>query len=175
MNKEKCCNLKDYRVQEGINNQKFRREIMKREGHNHQDASCAICALDRTGLRVTKQRKTIFEVLFDVDHPISADEIHYQLKSRDIDINLSTVYRSLEKFEVKGLVEKTSLLDEDKALYAINTHEHHHHLVCTNCKEVIVIPGCPLESYELEVEQDYGYEISGHKLELYGICPECQA
>ncbi|HKL42527.1 MAG TPA: Fur family transcriptional regulator [Clostridia bacterium] len=147
---------------------------MKREGHNHKDPSCAICALDRTGLRVTKQRETIVDVLFDVDNPISADEIHYELKSRDVDINLSTVYRSLEKFVVNDLVEKTFLLDENKALYAINTHEHHHHLVCRNCKNVVVIPGCPLESYELEVEKDYGYKISGHKLELYGVCPKCQ-
>ena len=102
---------------------------MKREGHNHQDESCAICALDRTGLRVTKQRETIVEVLFDVENPISADEIHYELNLRDVDISLSTVYRSLEKFVAKGLVEKRSLLDEDKALYMINKHEHHHHLI----------------------------------------------
>ncbi|PKM66926.1 MAG: transcriptional repressor [Firmicutes bacterium HGW-Firmicutes-2] len=147
---------------------------MKRPEHNHHDESCAICALDSMGLRVTKQRKVLYEALLDEESPISAEKIYYELKGREVDINLSTDYRSLEQFVEKGLAVKTSLLDETKALFGINTHEHQHHLICTKCKEIVIITDCPIETYGLEVEKDYGYRISGHKLEIYGLCPKCQ-
>lgn len=148
---------------------------MSRAEHEHHKESCAICALDKAGLRVTKQRQILFEVLSEEENPMSAEQIHYILKSREVEINLSTVYRGLEQFVGKGLVLKTTLSDEAKSLYSMNKHEHYHHLVCCKCKEIILIHGCPVESYIMDVGNRYGYQIEGHKLEIYGLCPTCQS
>ena len=147
---------------------------MSRAEHQHHEDSCAICALDAAGLRVTRQRQILFEVLAEEANPMSAEQIHFRLKSREVEINLSTVYRALEQFVGKGLVLKTSFAEETKSLYSINTHEHHHHLICSSCKEIVIISGCPVEAYVMEVERSSGYRMEGHKLEIYGICPKCQ-
>ena len=147
---------------------------MKRPEHIHKDEGCAVCALDRTGLRVTKQRQILYEVLLDEENPISVDQIHFELKSRGVDINLSTVYRSLEQFVEKDLVLKSFFLDDTKALYSINKHVHHHHLICTKCKEIVIINGCPIDSHELEIKEKYNHQTLGHKFEIYGLCPKGQ-
>lgn len=147
---------------------------MRRYGHNHIGDNCAICAIDRMGLRVTKQRQILLELLIEQDQPVSAEQIHMILKNRALDINLSTVYRILDQYASSGLVQKTQLRDEDRAFYIMTPSEHSHHLICTGCKRVITIAGCPLDGYGKRLEQLYGYVVSGHKLEIYGLCPDCQ-
>lgn len=147
---------------------------MRRPGHKHTGKNCGICAIDQTGLRITKQRLLLLETVRKESQPLSAEQIHDQLRSNAVEINLSTVYRILDQFVEKGLILKTILQDEGKAVYGINTHEHSHHLICTKCKQIITIVGCPLDDYGTRLETLYGYTVTGHKLEIYGLCPNCK-
>jgi len=147
---------------------------MRRPGHKHTGKGCVVCTLDQTGLRVTKQRQVLFETLKEESGPLSAEQIYSHLKLKGVEVNQSTIYRILEQFVTKGLILKTLLQDEGKALYGINTHEHQHHLICTSCKQILTVSGCPLETYDAHLEKLYGYQVTGHKLEVYGVCPACQ-
>ena len=66
------------------------------------------------------------------------------------------------------------LLRDDRALYEVKRHEHKHHFVCLRCKEVFPLAGCPLERYEQNLGQEEGFVVEGHKLEIYGYCPNCK-
>lgn len=130
--------------------------------------------LKSSGLKSTKQRKAIFEIIYERDIPATAEDVYFQLKNSDVSANLSTVYRTLETMSDCGLIKKLGIVGETKAFYEIFGVVHRHFLVCIGCKKILPIPGCPLKEYEKSLEEQTGYEISGHRLDIYGYCPECK-
>lgn len=129
--------------------------------------------LTKQGYKNTKSRKAIIEVLERTKTPISAEEIFLEIREQGSTANLSTVYRTLELMEKKGLVNKT-IMTEGKARYELTSNEHRHHLMCTGCSRIVPIDCCPIEKLENDVEKKTKFDITGHRLELYGLCPECK-
>lgn len=130
--------------------------------------------LKSSGLKTTKSRKAILDVLIKSDQPMAAEQIFLELKEEHVDSNLSTVYRTLESLENKGLITKISIMDDARMLYEYNRFGHRHYLVCISCKKIVTIQNCPLGSYEKILEDETHFNIIGHKLYLYGYCSECQ-
>lgn len=131
--------------------------------------------LKKNGLKSTKGRKAILDILTNSEQPMAAEEIYLALKDKKININLSTVYRTLESLENIDLITKISIMDDDRMLFEYNQMGHRHYLVCLNCKKIITIHNCPLGTYEKELETKTDFSILGHKLYLYGYCKECQS
>ena len=129
--------------------------------------------LKNNGLKNTPQRIAILDILFIEEQPISVDDIYIKLKEKNISINLSTVYRSIEAMEEKKIISKLDFLNEGKAYYEYNKAGHRHYLICKGCKKITTIYSCPLELYEKTLEQNTNYKIDEHKLCLYGYCPNC--
>ncbi len=130
--------------------------------------------LKRTGLKTTRSRMAILDIMHDKDCPVTAEEIFLSLKEKEYQTNLSTVYRTLEALETADLVSRIQILNEDKKMFALNEVGHRHYLVCLECKRMVTIHGCPLENYDQHVEDETGFVILGHKLYLYGYCKECR-
>jgi len=130
--------------------------------------------LKKENLKNTKHRNSILEVIEENRQPMTADTIYVKLREQGVSISLSTVYRVLDTLIGKGLVVKTSVTDENKGLYEINTMEHKHHFLCTKCRKMLSVDGCPLEEYERELEEKLGFSIKGHKLEMFGLCDKCK-
>lgn len=93
---------------------------------------------------------------------------------QDESISLSTVYRALEIFSEKGIVNKQEFSLSDKKMYEINTKVHKHYLTCNICKKILTVKGCPLEGYEKKLSEQTGFDITEHHLKLSGYCPECK-
>src|SRR5680860_1321831 len=83
--------------------------------------------LKREGMKNTRHRKAILLLLEQSEHPKTAEELYIALREKTTSINLSTVYRTLDTFISKNLVIK-STMDDGKARYELNQHEHKHHL-----------------------------------------------
>jgi Fur family ferric uptake transcriptional regulator len=131
--------------------------------------------LKKENLRNTKHRNSILEIMNKSDQPLTAEAIFLELKKQGLSISFSTVYRALETLLNKALVVKSSVTDDNKALYEINCQEHRHHLLCVKCRKIFSVNGCPLKEYEKSLEKKYGFTISSHKLVMYGICDHCKA
>jgi Fur family transcriptional regulator, ferric uptake regulator len=131
--------------------------------------------LKKSGLKTTKSRKAILDILIKSNQPMPAEQIFLALKKEKIKVNLSTVYRTLESLENIDLITKISIMDNDKMLYEYNRMVHRHYLVCVGCKKIITIQNCPLSTYEKELENKTDFAILGHKLYLYGYCKKCQS
>lgn len=129
--------------------------------------------LTQAGCRNTRSRKAVILVLEKSEMPVSADEIYLNLKESGHNTNLSTVYRTLELLESKGLVEKT-IMNDGKARYMLISSGHKHHLICTQCHKTVSINVCPIEKLAREVGKETNFDVTGHRLELYGICPHCK-
>lgn len=130
--------------------------------------------LKQNGLKVTKSRMAILDILIQSDQPIDAEQVFLGLKEKMIETNLSTVYRTLDTLEEKGLVTKISMINDDRKLFEYNRLGHRHYLVCIDCKKIVTIHSCPLHSYEKTLEDETNFSIVGHKLYLYGYCYDCQ-
>ena len=130
--------------------------------------------LKKENLRNTKHRNSILEVIKNSCQPVTVEAIYLKLKEQGVAISLSTVYRVLEALLGKGLVIKTSVNDDSKALFEINNMEHKHHLLCVKCRKMLPVDGCPLEDYEKTLEEKLGFSIKGHKLEMFGYCQNCK-
>ena len=131
--------------------------------------------LKLSGLKNTKSRTSILEILQQSDQPIAAEEVYSILRRGDISINLSTVYRALEVLAEKNVVTKLSIVGDNRTLFEYNKMVHRHYLVCLKCRKILAIDHCPLESYEKDIERETNFTIAGHKLDIYGYCPECKS
>ncbi len=130
--------------------------------------------IKKCGLKSTKSRMAILQILYNNDCPMAAEDIFIVLKNKDIQINLSTVYRTLEALEDAGLVTKIQIMNEDRKLFEYNEIGHRHYLICVTCKKLVTIHDCPLGDYDHHVEEETDFTILGHKLFLYGYCRDCR-
>ncbi len=130
--------------------------------------------LKEQGLRCTPGRKAILEVLGEAGRPLDAQEIFLSLQKGTGKQSLSTVYRALEVLEARGLVRQSYQGEQGEAYYEPALGSHRHYLHCRSCGAVLPLEGCPLGDYEAALERRTGYRITGHRLDLYGDCPQCQ-
>ncbi len=129
--------------------------------------------LKRCGLKSTKQRVAILEILSRSAEPVSAEQVFIELQRKEVAANLSTVYRTLEAMADKDLAVKLNITGDNRTLFEYNRMIHRHYLVCLGCRRIKAIHSCPLEDYEQSLARETNYSITGHKLNVYGYCPEC--
>lgn len=129
--------------------------------------------LSDKGFKMTKQRKAILDILSEAETCMSAEEIFLEVKENSPSTCLTTVYRTIELLVSNNLLNKLDFGD-NKYRYEINSNYHHHHVVCLNCKKIICLEGCPVQEFESKIGARTDFKITGHRLELYGYCPECQ-
>ena len=78
-----------------------------------------------------------------------------------------------QQFAEKGLVQRT-VGDDGVAYYALpEEHRHQHQLTCSRCGASVPVEGCPVEALASRLAVTTGFQITGHRLELYGLCPKC--
>lgn len=128
-------------------------------------------AFEHTGLKRTKNRQLILDVLEKYSYPVTVEEIFYSFKKKDI--NLSTVYRTLNAFEEAGLV-KREVNDKKENVFSLIKDEDQHILVCTKCHKRVPLEGCPYHHVNEEIEKETGFVLQDQNIEIYGVCPDCQ-
>ena len=126
----------------------------------------ALCA--EKGLRITEQRRVIARVLSEAeDHP-DVEKLHERSAAIDPGISIATVYRTVRLFEEAGVVEKHDFGD-GRSRYEEAGDDHHDHLIDTRTGEVIEFFDAEIERLKSEIAKRLGFELIGHKLELYGV------
>ena len=123
-------------------------------------------------LRSTKQRKAVAEVLATISKFSSAQEVHSILFSRGEKVGLATVYRTLQALAETGAIDV--LRNDGEALYRACSNDHHHHLVCTGCNRTTEISAPEVEVWTEKIAREQGYVISGHTIEVFGLCKNCR-
>lgn len=129
------------------------------------------------GIKWTRQRKDVYQVLLEAEEPLSAVQIYRRLEEAAgrCGYAVSTIYRILAAFENRGLLQKSSWMGDDTVLYELNRGGHTHYALCLGCHKRVPLENCPLEHMRLCFPGGpEDFEITGHKLELYGYCRECK-
>lgn len=120
------------------------------------------------GMRLTEQRRTIASVLEEADDHPDVEELYARASSVDPRISLATVYRTVKLFEESGILEKLDFRD-GRARYEDAEREHHDHLIDLHSGEVIEFVDEEIEALQEKIAQKLGYELKGHRMELYGV------
>lgn len=128
------------------------------------------------GLKRTKQRVAVLKVLLDSEKPLTASEI-YEILLTGSDKNRmspSTIYRVLEAFAEKDMVEETAIPGDDSKYYKLKQDEYSHFATCLSCHRQIPIKYCPVKQAADKMWESLPeFKVTGHRVDLYGYCKDC--
>jgi Fe2+ or Zn2+ uptake regulation protein len=130
--------------------------------------------LTAQGHRLTAVRRALVDYFLSINTPGDVEGISAYLATRSLQPNKTTIYRELDFLVAQGIIQDVDF-GEGKKRYELAL-EHHHHLICTNCKEVdaVHIEEDNLTLQEEKVLQEKGFKISRHMLEFFGLCKKCR-
>ena len=123
---------------------------------------------EAAGLRMTGQRRVVARVLQESDDHPDVEELYARASKVDAGISLATVYRTVKLFEETGILERLEFGD-GRSRYEDAEREHHDHLIDINTGKVIEFVDPEIEALQEKIADKLGYELRGHKLELYGV------
>jgi Fur family transcriptional regulator, ferric uptake regulator len=147
---------------------------MAMDDNHQQKNSRSAQTLRNAGYKLTGPRLTILEILEHSGGHMTSAELVRQVEDRDPSIGRASVFRTLEIMIKLGIIW-TSVQGGSTIHYMLMPGGHHHHIICTNCNKLIEFEDCRLGTLISTLEHEYGVQVEGHLLELYGICKECRA
>ncbi len=122
--------------------------------------------LREAGLRMTRQRRIILEILHSIGGHPDAGEIHRRASAQDSRISLATVYRTMRVLEESGAIQRHAF-GGGPARFENAQSGHHDHLIDLETGDVIEFASERIEALQREIAAEHGYEIVHHRLELY--------
>lgn len=126
-------------------------------------------------LKSSKRRDLVFDFVTQTKGHFTADEIYQALLKIDPEIGIATVYRTIRLLVDCGvLIEHT--FSEKKGFFEVNevNSKHHDHLICNTCGKIIEFHCDIIENHQQRIAEQHQFKINSHKLEIYGVCSECQ-
>ena len=130
----------------------------------------------KEGLKNSRQREIIAQVFFDSTEHIKVEELLQKVREVDSKVSQATVYRTMKLLADCNLAESRQFQD-GQTRYEVSDDDgqHHDHLICTKCGKIVEFVDERIEALQEEVAVSYGFKVSDHKMELYGVCdsPEC--
>jgi Fur family ferric uptake transcriptional regulator len=147
---------------------------------NMDAAERIVRALERAGCQATPTRRLVAELVAGAEgHFTAAELLDRGRRGRAgigrADIGRATVFRTLELLTSLRIVERLDLPSGAHAYVLCDPDEHHHHLVCSSCGRGVDIADGELARLVSEIGERHGYRVETHRLELFGICPDCAA
>lgn len=130
--------------------------------------------IQKSGLRHTAQRDLILEVFLRTEEHLTSEDLYWLVQKRDPTLGHTTVYRTLKLLTEAGLAREVRFGD-NKTYYEHHfEHQHHDHMICTDCGKVIEFFSQEIESLQDQMADNFGFKPTHHSLRMWGVCSECQ-
>jgi Fe2+ or Zn2+ uptake regulation protein len=124
---------------------------------------------------VTNARKAVVETVAATQSALSPLEVFENAKNTCPSLGLVSVYRTLEKLEELGLIQRVHQPDGCNA-YLPHADGHQHLIICEDCGKAEYFDGKEdMDTFFSKVAGEHGFRISEHWLQLFGICSECES
>jgi Fe2+ or Zn2+ uptake regulation protein len=138
-----------------------------------RDIQAWFSALRTNGYRLTNARKAVVDVVANSREVLRPAEVFNIARQNYPKLGLVTVYRTIEKLEDLGLIQRVHR-EQDCQAFVATRIGHHHLLLCTQCGKYVYFEGADLGDLFAGIEQDTGYVTQDHWMQIFGICPQCQ-
>lgn len=131
--------------------------------------------LKDNSLKFTKQREIILQSLYNYDEHFTPEELYGIIKKDypKLNIGIATVYRTLNLLESSNIVTSISFGIAGKK-FELGNKPHHDHIICKNCGLIVEFEDKEIEKKQEEIAKKSGFKLTGHIMQLYGVCKECQ-
>lgn len=124
-------------------------------------------------LKLTSQRTLILNTFLKEEGHISAEELYAIVAQKVPSIGLATVYRTLRLFSECGLAHERHFGDGETRYEHGYQHIHHDHLICKGCGKIVEFENDDIEKLQNIIADKNRFKVYAHKLEIYGLCPDC--
>lgn len=131
-------------------------------------------ALGAAGYRLTEPRRVVAELIAERAGHFTANDLIAEAQERNLGIGRATIFRALDLFTELEMLERIDLPNGDHAYVPCLPGYHHHHVICQSCARVTEVEDLGLGEAIADMERETGWVVQKHRLELYGLCPECQ-
>ncbi len=125
-------------------------------------------------LKITKQRRAVLEAFLGSKEHVSAEDLYKIVSAKEPKIGLATVYRTLALLTESGLAAELDFGDGQKRYERNYEQGHHDHMICTQCGKIIEFHNSLIEKLQEDVAREHGFEMTTHKLDMFGICKDCR-
>ncbi|MCA9056314.1 MAG: transcriptional repressor [Planctomycetaceae bacterium] len=127
------------------------------------------------GQRMTRERAIILDEVFSSHEHFDADALVQRVAAREDSrrVSRSTVYRTLTQLEESGLIRKVARQDGRDLFEHDYGYPQHDHFICEKCSKLVEFRNEEISRILERVAAEYGFRMSGHRLEVNGICAEC--
>lgn len=126
----------------------------------------------KMGLKVTHQRLAILGAMYEGQTHVTAQEVYERVNAQYPEIGFATVYRFLRKLAESGYVTEVRM-GGLPARYELTPYRHHDHLTCVRCGRICEFENAEIEQGQQSIAQQFNFKLTGHVMELYGICQQC--
>lgn len=131
--------------------------------------------MSKHGLKFSRQRDVIANVFFRTGGHLTVEELLRNVREVEPRVSQATVYRTMKLLTDCGLAEERNFIDGfTRYELADGDDEHHDHLICTECHRIVEFLNEEIEALQEQIAADHGFEVTHHKMELYGLCPSCR-
>lgn len=138
---------------------------------NRSRAESILGRLADDGLRLTGQRARVVRKVADREGAFTAEALLDEL--RPTGIGRATVYRTLDLLESRGMLTRMHM-PEGCHGYTVCDEGHHHHLVCSECGQVVPVDATGVEGEIRRLAEGLRFKVETHTLEFVGLCESCQ-
>src|SRR6195952_919797 len=134
-------------------------------------------ALSRQGMRLTRQRQILLDLIDKTGQHLDAERLFQLAKEKDPKLNRVTVYRTLKLLKESGLVDELDLMHQagEQHFYETRRKQEHAHVICLSCGKVEEFFGEALQRLRDQIEAHFGFKIVLARTEVGGYCPPRQA
>src|SRR5215216_3788706 len=129
--------------------------------------------LQERGYRLTAARRAVVDVIQKSKYALTPVQVFDSARKKYTALGLVSVYRTLEKLEELGLVQRVHQPQGCQAFITAG-EGHQHLLLCHQCGEVTLFEGDDLDVLIRSTERNTGYKITNHWLQLFGLCENCK-
>lgn len=130
--------------------------------------------IQKAGLRRTAQRDLIMDIFLRTEDHLTSEDLYWLVQKEDASVGHTTVYRTLKLLTEAGLAREVRFGDNKTYYEHHYNHEHHDHMICTDCGKVIEFFSQEIENLQDDVADKFGFHPTHHSLRMWGICSECQ-
>ncbi|MDR0579879.1 MAG: transcriptional repressor [Campylobacteraceae bacterium] len=131
--------------------------------------------LKRNKLKYTNQREIILKTLYCNNEHFTPEGLYFLIREKypELNVGIATVYRTLNMLEESDIATSISFGTQGKK-FELGNKPHHDHMICKKCGEIIEFEDKAIEKRQEQIAKDKGFKLTGHLMQLYGVCTQCQ-
>lgn len=148
--------------------------MVKKKEEFKQEKEIFLEHIQKAGLRRTAQRDLIMEIFLRTEEHLTSEDLYWLVQKDDPTVGHTTVYRTLKLLTDAGLAREVRFGDNRTYYEHHYNHEHHDHMICTECGKVIEFFSQAIETMQDEMADKLGFRPTHHSLRIWGLCSDCQ-